>query len=385
MHLPVKHPEHVVPSYSLTGDLLSYLRCGLQYRFHNGSSLPPSRPVQQWFGEFLHGTLELALRFWQQNPGQFPFPWPATLREWRADEPKWAANDIGAFADRVESALRHQGKQARSRDARNSAFSRVVVAINQLGPLLFPLIVAAEKKVIGTRPVVAQSTKLRCSNYEVHGVIDVLTHLTLGQVDEHNLIRDCVQRACPHLAGPYEVIVDYKGSHRPLVNDNKGYWDQGMWQLQTYAWLRSKQPDALPVAAGILIYVNELTPGSREMTVLKDGMRHGTTDVVPEPSSPDDQIVRLWRSGNNTDQLSMDFRLKRAIRVIPITEESIADALAQFDDVVRQAEENIANEAIAGNILETWTADGDEASCDACDFRWFCPKSGLASIKIEAP
>src|SRR5205807_2396281 len=125
MQLEVKGPEHIVPSYSLTGDLLSYLRCHLQYRFQNGSALPPSRPVQQWFGEFLHGTLELAYRFWQQNPNACAFPWPATQREWRQTPPSWQPNDIGVFADRIEIALLNRGKQARSRFARDSAFRRV--------------------------------------------------------------------------------------------------------------------------------------------------------------------------------------------------------------------------------------------------------------------
>ena len=374
MQLDLKRSEHIVPSYSLTGDLLSYLRCGLQYRFQNGSALPPARPVQQWFGEFLHGTLELSFRFWQANPRLRNFPWPATQKEWRGPEPAWAANDIGRFGDQIENALMHQGKQARSRKARDSAFQRVTIAINQLGPHLFPLIAAAEKKVIGTRRVPVAGVPLRCSNYEVHGVIDVLTHLTLGQAGAINLIRESVQIACPDLMGEYEVIVDYKGSQRPLIRDTDGYWNQGMWQIQTYAWLRGRQPDALPVASGILIYVNELTPGAAEMTALKQGIRDGTTDVLPQAGSADEQIVRMWRSGNSTDQLSLAFRLQRAIRVIPITQQSTQESLAAFDDVVRRAEENIVAEAHAGSILNTWAHDGDDSTCAACDFRWFCPK-----------
>jgi hypothetical protein len=231
MDLEIKRPDNIVPSYSLTGDLLSYLRCRLQYRYHNGSSLPPSRPVQLWFGEFLHGTLELAFRFWQNNYDEYPFPWPCNKREWAAEEPDWADNDIGYFANLVELSLRQQGKQARSSAARDSGYKRVEAAINLLGPHLFPLIASVEKKVIGTRLVPMSTMQLRCSKFEVHGVIDVLTSMTLGQVDDTNLIREGVRNVCPGLRGEYEVIVDYKGSERPRTS--KAYWIQGDWQVQT--------------------------------------------------------------------------------------------------------------------------------------------------------
>lgn len=373
MELEVKRPDHIVPSYSMTGDLLSYLRCRLQYRYHNGSALPPSRPVQQWFGEFLHGTLELAFRFWQESNTNYPFPWPCTQREWRSDTPDWEPNDIGNFANTVETALQQQGKEARSEDARNSGYRRVLTAVNQLGPHLFPLIDSAERKVIGTRAVPYSDAALRCSNYEVHGVIDVLTHVTLGEAADRNLICEYVRDVCPGLSGEYEVIVDYKGSKRP--NRSEPYWQQGDWQVQTYAWLRSRQPDALPVAAGILIYINELTPGDREMQSLKRGIAERDIDVLPEMGSSDEQLVRLWRPGNSTDQLSLEFRLRRAIRVIPITEASTQAALSAFDEVVRRAEEDIVEEAYIGDILRAWHPQcGDEDTCAACDFRHFCPQ-----------
>lgn len=373
MQLEIKRPDHIVPSYSLTGDLLSYERCRLLYRYQNGSSLPPSRPVQQWFGEFLHGTLELAFRFWAERDQDYPFPWPCTQREWGAPAPVWGVNDIGRFADLVESALRQQGKQARSADTRNSGFRRVALAINQLGPHLFPLIASAEKKVIGTRPVPNSQVALRCSNYEVHGVIDVLTNITLRESGPSNLIRECVEDVCTSLSGSYEVIVDYKGSQRPLTTED--YWHQGDWQIQTYAWLRSRQADSLPVAAGILIYVNELTPGNKEMQNLKKGIANGTTDVLPLSGSADEQLIRMWRQGADAEQLSLEFRLRRAIRVVPVTPLSTQTALSAFDDVVRRAEEDIITEARVGDILQAWSPQcRDEDTCSACDFRHFCPQ-----------
>ncbi len=389
MELEIKRPEHIVPSYSLTGDLLSYLRCRLQYRYHNGSALPPSRPVQLWFGEFLHGTLEMSYRFWAElrQKGQQPpdFPWPCTKREWRQDSPSWKDHDIGKFADTVENALRQQGKQARSAAARDSAYRRIEVAVNEFGQHLFPLIASTERKVIGTRPVPDSEKDLRCDNYEVHGVIDVLTNATLSEAPDDNLIRQCVLQVCPNLPETFEVIVDYKGARRPLIDE--AYWDQGDWQIQTYAWLRGRQPEALRVVAGILIYINELTPGGAEMKALRRGLSN-RSDVVPETGSQDEQIIRMWRDGMDTSQLSLAFRLRRAIRVIPISSESIERALASFDDVVRRAEEDVVAEATGRDILQTWAPNcEDEATCAACDFRYFCPRPAGTSenYKIKAP
>lgn len=377
MELEVKRPEHIVPSYSLTGDLLSYLRCRLQYRYHNGSALPPSRPVQLWFGEFIHGTLEMSYRFWadirQSGNEPPPFPWPCTQRQWGENKPNWKQHDIGKFANAVEEALRRQGKQARSAATRDSAYGRVRVAVNQLGPHLFPLIASAERRVIGTRRVPSGNVPLRCENYEVHGIVDVLTHMTLTRGADDNLIREHVHRACPELRGTYEVIVDYKGARRPLTDEP--YWEQGGWQIQTYAWLRQRQPDALPVAAGILIYVNELTPSTEEMEALRKGLKEGTTDERPVGSSRDMQIVRMWRAGMDTSQLSLAFRLRRAIRVIRVSSSSTDSALREFDQVVRRAEEDIVAEATNANILQAWSPDcQDKATCVACDFRHFCPR-----------
>ena len=390
MELEIKRQEHIVPSYSLTGDLLSYLRCRLQYRYHNGSALPPSRPVQLWFGEFLHGTLEMAYRFWDalRQKGQQPpnFPWPCTQREWEKKAPNWNDHDIGKFADSVENALRQQGKQARSAVARDSAYRRVEIAVNELGPHLFPLIVSTERRVIGTRPVPSSGKALRCDNYEVHGVIDVLTHVTLSEASDDNLIRQCVLQDCPDLPETFEVIVDYKGARRPLTDEP--YWEQGDWQIQTYAWLRERQPEALPVVAGILIYINELTPDGTEMETLRRGLSNGSTDVTPVVGSQDEQIVRMWREGMDTSQLSLAFRLRRAIRVISPSPQSIDRALASFDDVVRRTEEDVVAEATGRNILQAWAPNcQDEATCVACDFRHFCPRpAGVpADYKIKAP
>jgi PD-(D/E)XK nuclease superfamily len=389
MELPIKRPDRIVPEYSLTGDLLSYQRCALQYRYYNGSELPPSRPVQMWYGEFIHGMFEAAYGLWAENPTAVPFPWPFTpigdAGPPEAPPPGLPRNDLRVVGWPIEEALVQQGKRARSRRARLAAYRRAVAAINIIGPHLFPVIADAEQKVIGTRllPPRASGPALRSERYALHGIIDVLTNVELAGVERGNIIREAVERAVPDLSGTFEVIVDYKGSHRPPTNDR--HWDLGRWQVQTYAWLRQRQQLSHPVAAGILVYVNELSPNSGDIGRLRKEIDGGTTDVVPVRGDPDFYALRTWTPGS-VPQFSDAFRFQRAIRVIPVDEHSMEQATSEFDAIVRRIEESVATEAVNGSIMGTWDHNClDDPTCAACDFRYFCPSprarrmSGTAS------
>jgi hypothetical protein len=373
MRLERKREIEIIPQYSLTGDLLSFLRCGLMYRYHGGSELPPSRPVQLWFGEFIHGVLESAYRAWKLSAPQFP--WPSNPTQYRQPAPtNRAAHDIGLLGDVVEGTLRARGKNPRSGATRDSAYRRVERAINELGPHLFPLISSAEEAVIGTRFVPPAGPGMltgRARMYELHGIIDVLTDIQLTTSPSSNIIKQALQNSCPTLNGRFEVIVDYKGSRRPPMNSP--YWKQGDWQLQTYAWLRMRQPNALPVAAGVLLYVNELNPGTDDLSNLRNECNHGTTDVVPPNGSLDSYQLNTWRPQSAMPSFSEQFRMQRAIRVIPIDAVSQKNATQAFDSTVLDIEQRVAAEAQSGTLVNNWTPCGDEETCAACDFRHFCP------------
>jgi CRISPR/Cas system-associated exonuclease Cas4 (RecB family) len=231
-------------------------------------------------------------------------------------------------------------------------------------------------------PPRAGGPALRSERYALHGVIDVLTNVRLAGVGPGNIIREAVERAAPGLAGTFEVIVDYKGSHRPPINDR--HWDLGRWQVQTYAWLRQRQQLSHPVAAGILIYVNELAPSSADVVRMNREIANGTTDVAPTRGDPDFYALRTWTPGTALN-LSDAFRFRRAIRVIPVDQQSMQQATSEFDDIVRRIEESVANEAINGSIMATWSPDcQDDATCAACDFRYFCPSTLAARVAGSA-
>ena len=167
------------------------------------------------------------------------------------------------------------------------------------------------------------------------------------------------------------MVVEYKGARRPATIHS--YWQQGDWQVQTYAWLRMRQVSSLPAVAGILVYINELAPTTEDISKLKRDIQRGETDIVPPQGSMDAYNLNAWRQGDAAPDLSFQFRVARAIRVIPVTTESQQTASAAWDQVVRRIESLFAAEAAAGRIIQHWSAGGDDDTCAACDFRHFCP------------
>lgn len=103
MPLSVRPPINTLPSYSLTGDLLGFLRCGLQYRYTRVGNLPPSHPVQLWFGQFIHAVLEESYRQVKEAKSNIP-PWPQDKLDGIMDriDRRLAARNIRCWDDESE-------------------------------------------------------------------------------------------------------------------------------------------------------------------------------------------------------------------------------------------------------------------------------------------
>ena len=391
MQLPSRDLPFEVPKYSLTGDVLSFQRCGLQYRYYNRSSLPPSRPVQLWTGEFVHGVMEEAFLYWQLH--QPPFPWPCNQTSWNSPAPNRVAHNIGEFGDRVEARLRASGKTPRNRNARRAAYRRVEAAINLLAPHLFPLISTVEEKLSSTRLMPAINAPCgqepRGDRYELTGIVDVISSVSLTTQTNNPLVQ-MIYNQVPNLSGVFDVIVDYKAARRPPMipaPNSNDYWLHEAWQVQTYAWLRRQQPNTNPVGAGILIYVNELSPSQSDLDELKREIAQKRTDVAPTSGSPDYYALNTWQSGLSqpTPTLTPDFLLQRAIRIVPVNNAEVNQAVAAIDNVVTQIEICALNENATGIIPSNWNANGGDDDCQACDFRRFCPSTAQFRASKTTP
>jgi hypothetical protein len=372
MTLSVRPKVYTLPSYSLTGDLLGYLRCGLQYRYTRIGKLPSARPVQLWFGEFIHGVLEESFRRYRDS-----------VHKGKPSLPPWPTSELDEIRKLIKIRLGARGLYAWTPDLEQLGNERANVAVQELGPHLFPLIHRAEVRLTGARllPAIQSHLQFRVADrYEVVGVIDVVTHVQLSEpAFAKNPVVSALKAALgPTLPAKFEVIVDYKGMRRPPVakgGAKASLWTQYEWQLQTYGELRRSQADALHVAAGVLLYVNELYPTRSDIEQLKDEIANGTTDVLPAPGSSADIALKGWRTRDKVlPTLPFEYRLARALRVVPISPSSITQALKAFDDVVKDIETCRGREVHGSPVLTAWTKNSsEESTCVVCDSRTYCP------------
>jgi hypothetical protein len=379
MRLSKRPAVYSLPSYSLTGDLVAFLRCGLQYRYTRIGQLPSTNPVQAWFGQFIHGVLEEAYREYAEarNRGI-------------ADAPPWEEERVNEICNLIKRRLAAQRLFPWKQETEDLGYLRARVAVNELGPELFPLIHRAEVRLTGARNLpthhIPENLRFReAERYEVVGVIDVITHIQLNDPEMQNnlIVKTILKDLPPALANDFEIILDYKGMHRPphrTAGNVPNYWDIYGWQIQTYAHLREAHEDSLPVAAGAILYINELAPTARDIFRMKKEFENGTTDVLPARGSEVERMINNFREKDYREGkeslpiLPLEFRLERMMRLVHVTPRSMEQSLREFDNVVARIETCRGKELSKGKVMENWEKNAaDESTCTACDAKTFCP------------
>lgn len=380
MTLSIHSKPYIIPEYSLTGDLLSYLTCPLQYRYQNKATLPPSMPVQLWFGNFIHGVMEEAYQRWDEhNWKEFPWDWDTQIRQVELEINKRmrsrGLNPPPNLFCTFEGESDNPGLCPDHHHPHKLVASiRAEKAINTWGPHLFPLIDDAEIRLKGIRDMPHyQKDKSRSNYYGVTGIVDVLSSVQLEEATPDNLIIKYLHnnpefKKKIEKLDSYEIIVDYKGMNRPIPGSP--HWLHHQWQVQTYAWLRSLQPNAKPVLVGILFYLNELERFRKDLEELKREVKNNKTDIMP--TGEDLELLLNWKTRTTPPALSESYQNLRSVRIIPIEDDSLQESLQAFDSVVGNIESNINLEAAGCGIQNSWTPEPERRTCDACDFRTFC-------------
>jgi CRISPR/Cas system-associated exonuclease Cas4 (RecB family) len=411
MKLPSRSKSYMIPEYSLTGDLLSFLTCNLQYRYQNKGTLPPSKPVQRWFGEFIHGVLEAAFIQWKYNQTQFPWDWKEDIRPIEdLIDLRLQVRGLYPHDEDLFFSILNQPDEGLTIDDLNEhdhkklASARAEKAINIWGKYLFPLIESSELLIKGVRQMPNYDEKTSRSNYYgINGVVDVLTSMKINRTLEQSTLDnynnkiieflkkdpDFQKRISEYDEGDeYEIIIDYKGMKRPPVKvlDSKieDKWENHKQQILTYSWLRSKQEDSKPIVAGIIFYLNELVPSKEDLVLIKDELNNDLTDIGNEFEN-DVDLINKWEEEDKAPDLSDDFKINRSIRIINVDEEEQQKALYKFDSVVADIENSLIKEMKGCKIQEAWKADSDERTCSACDFRTFCKNNSDITKDFKIP
>src|SRR5262249_45368009 len=157
-------------------------------------------PIQLWFGRFIHGVLEESFRL---------------VKEGKRGNPPWPRAVLNGIMDRIDRRLAARNIRCWDDESEELALQRATVAVNDVGPILFPLISEAEVRVRGARKLprdLKGIVKRDIDRYEMVGVIDVVTQVELFNRNlRDNKLLPLILEALP--ANPpqeFEVIVDYK-------------------------------------------------------------------------------------------------------------------------------------------------------------------------------
>ena len=402
MKLPTRSKAYMIPEYSLTGDLLSFLTCNLQYRYQNKATLPPSKPIQRWFGEFIHGVMEEAFLEWKYKKTRFPWDW---------------LNDIRPIEEQIDLRLQVRGLYPHDEDLYFStsnhpevnvlnehdhqklASARAERAINIWGKHLFPLRESSELLIKGVRKMPNYNEKHSRSNYYgINGVVDVLTSMKINDLKQNKVDNKIIEylrknenfqkRIAEYDGEDYEIIIDYKGMKRPPVKMKnpkaEDKWENHKQQILTYSWLRSKQEDSKPILAGIIFYLNELVPSKEDLLLIQEELRDDLTDVGQNYEN-DVKLIDKWKEEDKAPEVSEEFKTERSIRIINVNQSEQKKAVQMFDKVVGNIEDSLIKEIKGCKIQEAWKADSDERTCSACDFITFCKNCNFKKKNFKIP
>ena len=120
--------------------------------------------------------------------------------------------------------------------------------------------------------------------------------------------------------------------------------------------------------------------------VVQQDIYNNLTDIPKDDEFKEDvALIENWDEDAKVPELSSEFKTTRSIRIININPDEIEKALNEFDNVVNNIESSLIKEIKGCKIQDAWKAQGDERTCDACDFKTFCKNKKTKTKEFTIP
>jgi len=212
LKVPFHAPTAGRRRYSVTGDILAYELCSLQYAAFAVRKYEPALVVQLFYGTIIHQVLDRAHAHYR---GELGVP--------RGSMP--TKSDIDRYFSEVENALMARRIRAVSK-VRDQARG-ILHRFNEIeGPALYPRVLDTECRLQADQGA-----------FILHGNVDVLVASEDGN------------------AASVEIW-DYKGASKPSASDPS--YQRYVFQMQVYAELYRQKTGVAPAKA-VLYFLNELS------------------------------------------------------------------------------------------------------------------------------
>ena len=211
--------------YSITTDVLAFLRCSRQYGYFAVKNYVPAQATQLYFGIVIHEVLDRAHRQYK-----------GLMEGKSASVP--TEKEIKEYFLSVTASLESRGIRPYSMKARETALDYLQRFNSSVGTKLYPLVKDTEHQL-----------KVDMKDYVLHGVVDVIANGT------DKLGNDILE------------IWDYKGSRR--VEEGSREMKDYEFQMRIYAELYRQKNGKLPARA-ILCFLGEGDPDLMKVEVTFD-------------------------------------------------------------------------------------------------------------------
>lgn len=220
--MPYSPPDLLIDRYSFTGDILSYGRCSKQYGKFKHYGFSKALPIQAWFGDVVHMTIELLYR---QVKGDINDSSGSLSKGQLPDD-----DDVEHHANESMNILKSKGMFGRKAD-REYVVDLLKIFNSKEGLSFYERIIKSEVRL---ETIISPNTGNR--PYIMNGIIDVLSSPTPGIIE----------------------IWDYKAMVKPPKGDPK----LASLENQMYNYVEIVQnlfPDE-KITTAVLYFINELGP-----------------------------------------------------------------------------------------------------------------------------